>query len=191
MITAPNPSEPVATLDSMSRLFVEGWAPEYGASVEPDEGLRAAEGSVDIDVEDRPWGPIDGVDDGIPIVAFVDGVRRIDARLVLDADTGPVPGICGTHAVGAVLWDRAERRSEIIDVEVTRLALLASGSVPELPSLRLGITFETSAVADDDPAALVRSFHDSMRRTEANRAEILAQGGYFRRCRRAAVRVHG
>jgi hypothetical protein len=163
----------------MSRLYVEGWAPEYGASVEPDEELRAAEGSVDVDVEDRPWNPVDGVDDGIPMVAFVDGVRRIDARLVLDADTGPVPGICGTHAVGAVLWDRTERRSEIIDVEVTRLALLASGSVPEMPPLGLGITFESAAVADDDPAALVRSFHDSMRRTEANRAEILAQGGYF------------
>lgn len=179
MSAAQNPSEAVATLDPMSRLFVEGWAPEYGASVEPDEGLRAAEGSVDVGVEDRPWAPIDGADDGIPIVAFVDGVRRIDARLVFDADTGPIPGICGTHAVGAVLWDREGRRSEIIDVEVTRLALLAGGVVPEIPPLRFGVSFEAAAVADDDPAVLVRSFHDSMRRTEANRAEMLAQGGYF------------
>ncbi len=179
MSAAPNPSEALATLDSMSQLFVEGWAPEYGASVEPDEDLRAAEGSVDVDVEGRSWDPIDGTDDGIPKVAFVDGVRRVDARLVLDADTGPVPGLCGTHAVGAVLWDRIERCSEVIDVEVTRIALLAGGAVPEIPPLRLGITFESAAVADDDPAALVRSFHDSMRRTEAQRAEILAEGGYF------------
>ena len=43
----------------MARLHVEGWAPEYGAAVEPDERLAAAEGSVDPEVEDRPWEPVD------------------------------------------------------------------------------------------------------------------------------------
>lgn len=163
----------------MSRLFVEGWSPEYGASVEPDEDLRAAEGSVDTDVEAREWQPIDGVDDGIPMVGFVDGVRRIDARLVLDAPTGPVPGICGTFAVGAVMWDRSTPQSEIVDASVTRRALLTGGNVPELPPLPLGLEFEGVAVADDDPAALVRAFHDGMRRAEAKLVEDLAHGGYF------------
>jgi hypothetical protein len=163
----------------MTRLFVEGWAPEYGASVEPDENLRAAEGSVDVEVEQRPWEAISGVDDGIPKVAFVDGVRRIDARLVLDEPTGPIPGICGSYAVGAVLWDRVERRSEVIEAKTTRLAVLAGGRVPELPVLDYGLTFDGVSVADDDPASLVRAFHDAMRRAEAYLAEELAQGGYF------------
>jgi hypothetical protein len=163
----------------MSQLFVEGWAPEYGSSVEPDEELRAAEGSVDVDIEDRPWAPIDGVDDGIPVVSFVDGVRRIDARLVLDTESGPVPGICGTYAVGAVTWDRTVPASEIDGVSVERLALLAGGHVPQLPPLPYGISFATAGVADDDPAALVRSFHDGMRRAEAHLTEELAQGGFF------------
>ena len=163
----------------MTRLFVEGWAPEYGASVEPDEDLRAAEGSVDVHVEQTPWGPIAGVDDGIPKVAFVDGVRRIDARLVLDESSGPVPGICGTYAVGAVLWDRIERCSEVIDATTTRMAILTGGHVPELPSLDYGLSFDGVSVPDDDPASLVRSLHDAMRRSEAQLAEELAQGGYF------------
>lgn len=173
------PSYPVATLPAMTRLFVEGWAPEYGASVEPDEHLRPAEGAVDVAVEARPWEPVRGADDGIPVVAFIDGVRRIDARLVLDTDTGPVPGICGTHAVGAVVWDRAERRSEVVEASVTRVALLTGGNVPELPRLAHGIEFEAGAVPDDDPADLVRSFHDGMRRSEARLADELSRGGYF------------
>ncbi len=163
----------------MARLFVEGWTPEYGASVEPDEDLRPAEGSVDVEVEDRPWEPVAGIDDGIPKIAFVDGVRRIDARLVLDEPDGPVPGICGTYAVGAVLWDRVTPRSEVIEARVERLALLTGGRTPRLPPLGLGLGFAGAAVPDDDPASLVRGFHDAMRRAEARLAEELALGGFF------------
>ena len=163
----------------MTRLFVEGWAAEFGASVEPDEDLRAAEGSVDVEVEDRPWEPIAGVDDDVPKVTFVDGVRRVDARLVLDEASGPVPGICGTYAVGAMAWDRLERRSEVIEAEVVRLAILTGGSIPQLPPLGYGLVFAGMAVPDDDPASLVRALHNAMRRAEAQVAEHLAEGGYF------------
>ncbi len=163
----------------MARLFVEGWAPEYGASVEPDENLALAEGVVDVAVEDRPWEPIPGIDDGIPKIAFVDGVRRVDARLVLDTPDGPVPGICGTHAIGAVVWDRVRRSSEVIGVSVERVALLIGGTAPQLPPLPYGITYVGGSVPDDDPASLVRDFHDGMRRAEARLAEELARGGFF------------
>lgn len=163
----------------MTRLFVEGWSPEYGSSVEPDDRLRPAEGAVDVEAEDRPWEPVPGADDGIPVVAFVDGVRRVDARLVLDTDTGPVAGICGTYAVGAAMWDRTVPRTEVADATVGRVALLAGGRIPEIPELPFGIRFEAAAVPDDDPAALVTSFHDAMRRAEAHLAEDLALRGCF------------
>jgi hypothetical protein len=163
----------------MTRLHVEGWAPEYGASVEPDESLSPAEGSVDVTAEDRPWEPVPGVDDGIPVVAFVDGVRRVDARLVLDAPTGPVAGICGSYGVGAVVWRRQERRSTIERPAVHRLAILSGGESPVLPDLPLGIVYRSMAVPDDDPAALIGAFHDAMRRAEAQLAEDLGRSGYF------------
>ncbi|HSG77984.1 MAG TPA: DNA double-strand break repair nuclease NurA [Acidimicrobiia bacterium] len=161
-------------------LFVEGWAPEYGSSVEPDEELSPAEGSVDLDIEDRPWEPVAGADDGIPVVAFVDGVRRIDARLVLDEEGGaPRPGICGSFAVGAVLWDRPGRRSEIAAVTVDRLAVMTDGRTADVPPAGQGLVYRSVSVPDTDPASLVRGFHDAMRRAEAAVAEELANGGYF------------
>ena len=163
----------------MARLHVEGWAPEYGAAVEPEDQLSPAEGSVDTEVEDRPWEPIPGADDGVPVVAFVDGVRRVDARLLLDADDGPVPGICGSFAVGAVVWDRRIPRSEVVRPEVVRMALLGEGNAPNLPPLPSWLAYQPSSVDDDDPASLIRSFHDAMRRAEAVLAEDLAGSGYF------------
>ena len=161
------------------QLHVEGWAPEYGASVETLDDLTPSEGSVDIAVEDRPWAPIDGNDDGVPVVAFVDGVRRVDARLILDDPAGPIPGICGSYGVGAVLWHRSEHRSETVDVTIGRLAVLANGRHADIPPAGHALSYRTESVADDDPAALVRHFHGAMRLAEARLAEDLARGGYF------------
>jgi hypothetical protein len=161
------------------RLHVEGWAPEYGAAVEHDDQLTPAEGSVDVTVEDRPWEPIPGADDGVERVAFVDGVRRIDARLLLDADTGPVAGLCASYGVGAVVWDRRVPRSEVVDATVGRVAVLGSGQAPGLPPLQGGLVYAPISVPDDDPASLISAVHDAMRRAEARLAEKLAEEGVF------------
>lgn len=164
----------------MARLCVEGWAPEYGAAVEPDDALSPAEGAVEVDVEGRPWRPIPGRDDGLPVVAFVDGVRRIDARLILDdPERGPIPGICASFGVGAVLWHRDEQWSEVVEPAVERLALLLHGRLAALPPLPPNLSFRAEAVPGDDPAGLVRSLHGAMRRAEATLAERLAQSGTF------------
>lgn len=164
----------------MARLHVEAWAPEYGASVEPIDDLAPSEGSVDIDVEQRPWDPIPGRDDDVPLVAFVDGVRRIDARLVLDdPEAGPVPGICGSYAVGAVLWDRQARRSEVIGASVHRIGVLAKGRSAEIPSGGPALSYSVESIAGDDPGALMAHFHGRMRRSESELAENLGKGGHF------------
>ncbi|NQV05078.1 hypothetical protein HQ535_00890 [bacterium] len=163
----------------MARLFVEGWAPEYGASVEPIDALSPTEGSVDVSVEDRPWDPVPGVDDGVERIAFVDGIRRVDARLVLDRDDGPVPGICGSYGVGATLWDRTVPRSEVIEARIERIAVLGSGHTATVPPAGPALTYRTESVADDDPASLVRHFHGAMRLAEATLTERLAGDGVF------------
>jgi hypothetical protein len=164
----------------MTRLHVEGWAPEYGAAIDPDDHLAPAEGTVDTTVEDRPWAPVPGCDDGVPVIAFVDGVRRIDARLVLDdADGGPVPGICASFGVGAVLWQRAEPKAEISEALVERLTIMSDGRAATLPDLGPGLAYRAESVPDDDPASLLRRLHDAMRRAEAAVAERLAGEGVF------------
>jgi hypothetical protein len=163
----------------MERLVVEGWAPEYGGTVEGFDELEPAEGSVDVTVETSDWAPIRGSDDGHSVVAFVDGVRRIDARLVLDTDAGPIPGLCGSYGVGAVLWHRGEPRAEIVERRVSRLAVLAKGRVFPLPSAGPALDYRCESVPDEDPASLVRYFHGQMRLAEAELAERLAGDGVF------------
>ncbi len=163
----------------MADLYVEGWAPSYGAPFEPDQEL-ADPGKVDETIEQRtPWTPIDGADDDVATVAFVDGVRRIDARLVLDDDGGPIPGICGTHVVGAVMWDRTERRSTIGSVRVERMAVFGGGRAAPIPLRDPRLAYRSEAVAESEPGALIQRFHGSMRKAEARLSEEIAQTGTF------------
>src|SRR5215210_5881892 len=130
----------------MARIFVEGWSPEYGAPLDTAE-LAPAEGSVDDTVEPVAWQPVDGVDDGTDPIVFVDGVRRIDARLTVDDPAaGPVPGICGTFAVGAVRWERRAVRSVIEDVRLERWAIVACGRPELFPTVDLQPPYETMTI---------------------------------------------
>ena len=162
----------------MAQLYVEGWAPEYGSPYETDDAL-ADQDKVDESVEVAgQWHPIVGVDDAIGEIAFVDGVRRIDARLTLDEPDGPIPGICGSFGVGAVVWDRIERRSDFRNLQVGRLAVFGNGKgapVPAGPEL----VYRSESVPESDPGILIQKFHGAMRKAEAVLSEKLAQGGLF------------
>ncbi len=162
----------------MGQLYVEGWAPEYGNPYETDEAL-ADDGKVDESVEvDGPWSPIPGEDDGVGQIAFVDGVRRIDARLTIDEPDGPIPGICGTFGVGAVVWDRDDRHSEFTDLQIDRLAVFGNGQGAPIPG-GSQITYRSESVPETDPGVLIQRFHGAMRKGEARLSEKLAQGGLF------------
>ncbi len=165
----------------MAEIYVEGWAPEYGTPLQPDEQLSEELGDkVDETVEvDGPWSPIDGIDDGIELVAFVDGVRRVDARLTLIGDEGPAAGMCGTYAVGSVMWDRITPRSEVSSVRVERLALFGGGAGAAMPAAGPQLSYRSESVAESDPGALIQRFHGAMRKAEAVLSEKLAQEGIF------------
>lgn len=168
-----------ATMGDMARMFVEGWAPEYGAPFDPDEQLAPAEGTIDATVEMRDWEPLEGADDGADRIAFVDGVRRVDARLLMDDPAGgPIPGICGTFAVGATLWHRTQRRSDITSVRVERWAVLAGDRVEELPAVDLDPPYRSTTTPSDDPSHLMKELHTRMRRAEGELATQLADGAF-------------
>ena len=158
----------------MARIFVEGWSPEYGAPLDAAE-LAPAEGTVDDGVEGVQWAPLDGVDDGCARIAFVDGVRRIDARLTVDDPiAGPIPGLCGTIAIGAVLWDRIAVRSTVASERVQRWAVLAGGRAERFPVVELTPPYETITIATKDGDALIHALQSAMRTAEASLATALA-----------------
>ena len=166
------------TIAAMGQLFVEGWAPEYGSSYESDESL-ADHDKVDESVEvGGTWAPLPGADDGIGRVAFVDGVRRVDARLTIDEVDTPVPGICGSFGVGAVVWDRTTPQSTFLDLLVERLAVFGNGQGAPIPG-RGAIIYRSESIPDSDPGMLIKRFHSAMRKAEARLSEKLAQSGLF------------
>lgn len=170
----------VAMSPEPPRVHVEGWDPAYGSPLAPDEDLAPSESEVDLGVEVADdWSPLPGEDDGVDEVWLVDGVRRVEARLSIASDEGmPVGGICGSHAVGAVRWDRVGRASEVAEARVDRLAVVGGGRRVCLPPA-LGLHYRPLSVPGTDPAELVRAFHGSMRTAEARLTAELADTGAF------------
>lgn len=162
----------------MSGLYVEGWAPEYGAPLDISDERMAAS-PIDPSVEDGQWSARPGVDDGVETVVFVDGVRRVEARLTFDdlAD-GIVPGIVGAFAVGATVWDRTVPRSTVEDVRIERLAILGGGKKPELPPVP-GLSIAAESIASDDAGQLIPHLLRRMREAEAALSSRLAASGTF------------
>ncbi len=95
-----------------------------------------------------------------------------------DPAAGPIPGICGTYAVGATLWHRAERWSEVVNVRVERWAVLAGGRPEQLPVVDLEPPYRTTTTASEDPGHLVKELHTRMRRAEGETASALAADAF-------------
>jgi hypothetical protein len=95
------------------RFTVDAWDPSYGTNLELEDFLGESTASVDVNVElpAGQWRAIDP-DPGRPVPAallFVDGVRRVEARVWIEDDAaaaGPAGeasiGLCASYAAGVV-----------------------------------------------------------------------------------------
>ena len=73
---------------------------------------------------------------GAPEVLFVDGVRRIDARVWITDDDGvSEPGVCASYAAGVV---RAGERAEVVQTAVRRGLFSASRAMRPIPTHHAG-----------------------------------------------------
>jgi hypothetical protein len=93
------------------RFAVDGWDPAYGSSLESEDdfGKSTARVVTDVELPDERWRPVPA-DPNLarpsPIL-FIDGVRRIEARIWIDdAGDGPAtdasPALCASYAAGTV-----------------------------------------------------------------------------------------
>lgn len=155
--------------DGHFRLAVESWAPGFGAPVDAGE-LEPTPGQVDIDAEvpaaawrpRRPDGEAPAAD-----VVFIDGVRRIDARVWITTAAGTRPGLCVSYAAGTVRCDGAAR---VETVEVRRV-LLATAGAPEI--VTAGGRWRPLAAGGDDLETLVGRAQECLRELEVE----VATGG--------------
>jgi hypothetical protein len=95
------------------QFTVDGWDPAYGASLELEDDLEESTAVVDVDVElpAGRWQPV-GPDPGCVLpgaLLFVDGVRRVEARVWINENpggdgraTGAAAALCASYAAGVV-----------------------------------------------------------------------------------------
>jgi hypothetical protein len=163
---------------------VDTWAPDYGTS--RDEQLAEATRPVDPGVEVRAerWAPVTPDPGRVPTrpVTFVDGVRRIDARIWIAEgpdpfDGGPVldhAGVCATVAAGAVRCGPEGATVEAVLVDRS-LFTAAPGAQPLDLGDALRYEVRSVPVATDD--ALYLAVHNHMASVEYRLSDELDEPG--------------
>jgi hypothetical protein len=108
------------------RLHVDAWDPSYGAGLDAGEDGPSESSTAELDVgvempadEWRPIGPPAGVI-APSVMHLVDGVRRIDARVWIDADGQSYPGLAASYAAGAVRCDLGAGVAELSAARIER-----------------------------------------------------------------------
>ncbi len=149
------------------KFAVESWAPEYGISADETQMLEAA-GSVDATVELAlaDWAPLSPPTDTVPPsrMLFVDGVRRIDARVWYDDGGITRPGVCASVAAGSVAC--AGSRATINEVVVGR-GFFAAASPSARPIVTKHGTYLYFPCAGDTPEDIYLGIHKQMTAIES------------------------
>jgi hypothetical protein len=170
------------------RLRLDPWATEYGASLHTELADGEAKGEVVLDVEypAEAWAAVSpGVGMGWGELLFLDGSRRVEARVLLEDDTGQVAfGALGTYGVGAVSCCPVHSRpAEMLAapfLELERICTLSAGrkledfTVEAPTGSRLGaLTYQVVSTGERDPEAVVRRLQVAMREAEKRLASRL------------------
>jgi hypothetical protein len=120
----------VSVADRPMSFTVDGWDPSYGTSLEVEEqALEESTATVTVDIElpANRWGPIDSNPRAsLPAgLLFVDGVRRVEARVWIDGTAEEAgltaeatAGLCASYAAGVVCC--VGQQAHLVKAEVRR-----------------------------------------------------------------------
>jgi hypothetical protein len=152
------------------RIRLDPWAPEYDPSIQlPDDEPDA---EVDLMVERVSWGPLRPEAGRAPQTAvLVDGVRRVEHRLLVEDEGRAVYGLLGSFGVGAVV---AGSRAHIVDERIERVACTGGGLRLQAFDAGAALLFRPETVPENTPVAPLQALQRSMRRAEAALAGSLA-----------------
>jgi hypothetical protein len=157
------------------RIRLDPWAAEYEGSVFlGEEGQEPAR--VDPSVELATWGAVRPPATPAPgPLAFVDGVRRIEHRLLVENGEGRVFGLLGSYGVGAAVVDGTARvtREEVGRVAVTGAGLHLPPFAAPVGDGRAGVVFDPVSEPQNTASAPVDGLQKAMRASEAGLAERL------------------
>jgi hypothetical protein len=169
-------SEGLTRLEPMLKLRADPWMPDFGMGFQAslEEPTRRADPFVETTDWSRPLTPPRAEP---RCVWFVDGVRRVEVRLIAESDARRVSGLFGSFAVGAV---RCEARAEFASEAVARAIITGGGIVPdrvEVPCGAARLAFEAATVPGEEPDRPLVRLQDLMREREGALAAEIAGGG--------------
>ncbi|HSD29773.1 MAG TPA: hypothetical protein VLL75_20890, partial [Vicinamibacteria bacterium] len=171
--------EPSAPLDAKKglRFRLDPFAADYDAAIQLNETDEPT-APVDVTVERAEWQPVSPEGREVVPVFFVDGVRRVEHRLLVESDEGTLFGLLGSFGVGATHVDR--RRARVSHETIGRLCVVGGGSlVPAVTAPVAGgpssLTFAPRPVPENTPVAPLEGLQTAMREGEARLAEQLAK----------------
>lgn len=156
------------------RLRLDPWPAEFDSPIAMEEGASARR-QVDAAVESSQWAAVACAETRMDAACcFVDGVRRVEARVLGDRDGALVHGLLGTLAAGFVR--AADGVAQFGDVHVGRYLILGKGAAESL-RLRIGgqwLDFDAHATEQNSPDGVLAELQSLMRMAEARVAEQLA-----------------
>lgn len=156
-----------------ARLFLDPWPPDYDSAVQIDE-MDSESPEVDVCVEASEWKAIRcrGVD-SLPLMCFVDGVRRVEARVISQTSDQIIYGLFGSTGVGTVLCRNGIAEMDLLTI---RRYLIIGLQKEQTQSLRVGETdlqFEGIAVPMNDPLTPLQELQNLMRTSEMELGQSL------------------
>lgn len=157
-------------------LRADPWTPDHGMGFEavPDEPPARAEPFV----ETEDWGRAIGPSAFPPgPVWFVDGVRRVELRLLARDGNAQAFGLFGTFAVGAV---RSHGRATFADHAVDRAVVVGGGLEPARVEVEVGgcaLAYRPVSDPGSEPDRPLHRLQKEMQRAESDLAIRLAAAG--------------
>ena len=152
------------------------WDVDYGpeAPLEAQDEPASEEVALDIEMGAADWRPIDPTPSAPPArLVFVDGVRRLEARLVVRRGERMFHGAFGSYGVGAVAVSAGVARHA--EAHVERLAVVGGGeSLPNPVTPMPGLTYQPLSTADAEADGSLRAIHNEMRRAEERLAHTVS-----------------
>jgi hypothetical protein len=119
-------------------LRLDPWTSDYSAAFSAQEAAPLAAERVVLDVEVSQWQPLAPQEGELPYdeILFVDGSRRLEARLFFEEIGVTAFGALGSFGVGvASCCPRGSRPARLLEVHIARYGAMGSGC--ELPAITL------------------------------------------------------
>ncbi len=158
------------------QVMVDPWEVDYGPELPLEDVPEETPEDVGLDVELAPdaWQPIVPPPEAAPKrMVFVDGVRRIDARLIARRAGGVCHGAFGSYAVGAVAVTDGRAHHERIHAD--RIVVIGSGqALPGQVAVSNVLRYRPVSTASPEVDGPLRAIQDEMRLAEERLAREVA-----------------